>query len=439
MKRFGLLALSAALLLRAQDGQDAQERARDAQEKSRDAQEKARDAQERAREDLERARETAERDREAAERLRDLYQSGTEALEERKYERALQEFQQVIDQRAARADGALYWKAYTLNKLGRRDDAVAALAELKKKYASSRWLNDGKALEAEVRQASGQRVSPELEGDEELKLYAINSLMNSEPSRAVPLLEKLLNEPKSSPKLKERALFVLAQSHSEQARAVVARFAKGNANPDLQMKAVEYLGVFGSKESRQLLSEIYTASNDPAVKRSVLRGYMISHDTEKLLNLAKSEPNAELRGEAIQWLGVTGGKAELVQLFGVEQSPEIRKRILNAIFISGDTDRLIQIAKSEKDPQVRKEAIHWMGVSPREKTGDALGAMYSTETDKANKSQILHALFIQGNAKQVVEIARKEPDPNLKRDAVHWLSLMKSKESTDYMMELLNK
>src|SRR5438093_1331475 len=80
--------------------------------------------------------------------------------------------------------------------------------------------------------------------DEELKLYAINALVDSDPERAIPLLEKLLNDSKNPPRLKERALFVLARSRSDKAQEIVGRYAKGGSNPDLQLRAVEYLGQF---------------------------------------------------------------------------------------------------------------------------------------------------------------------------------------------------
>ena len=46
---------------------------------------------------------------------------------------------------------------------------------------------------------------------------------------------------------------------------------------------------------------------------------------------------------------------------------------------------------------------------------------------------------MQQNAKALVDIARKETDPNMKREVVQRLAMMKSKEATDYMMEVLNK
>ena len=150
-----------------------------------------------------------------------LYSSGQNALDNRQSDQAVGYFNQVISRNTGRVDGALYWKAYALGGLGRRDEAAASLAELRKSYASSRWLDDAKALDLELKQASGQTVSPEAESDEELKLMAINGLMQSDPERAFPLLEALLKS-SASPKVKRNTLFVLSTSNSPKAQALVA-------------------------------------------------------------------------------------------------------------------------------------------------------------------------------------------------------------------------
>jgi len=127
----------------------------------------------------------------------------------------------------------------------------------------------------------------------------------------------------------------------------------------------------------------------------------------------------------------------LWQLYGTETSVDIKKRILNSMFVGGSTDRLLEIARTEKNPDLRKAAIRSVGLTG--KGGDALVGLYGGESDESIKKQILNALFLQNNARGIIDIARKENDPELKKSAVHWLSLMNSKEATAYMLELLNK
>src|SRR5690606_1678126 len=89
------------------------------------------------------------------------YDRGTRALDRRKWDEAICFFTPVIDQGKAKADAALYWKAYALAKLGRTAEATASLDALSQKYPQSRWLTDAKVLKAEVQRAAGKPLSPE--------------------------------------------------------------------------------------------------------------------------------------------------------------------------------------------------------------------------------------------------------------------------------------
>jgi len=366
------------------------------------------------------------------------YKAGKGYLDRKEYDKAIDSFNRVIENKGSRADGALYWRAYSQNKLGHRDEALASLTELQNNYANSRWMDDAKALQVEVRQQSGQPVSPESATDEDLKLLALQSLANSDPERSVPMLEKLLKS-SPSPKLKERALYVLAQSRSQKARDVLAEVAKGGSNPDLQTKAIEYLGVYGGRDNLQVLVDVYKSASDVNVKRSILNSFMVSGSRDNLLAVAKTESNPALKVHAIQLLGNVGGSADLAQLYTSESAPEVKRAIIQGLFVSGNADKLVELAKNEKDASLRHQAINQLGVMGRSKTGSALVAMYAQETDPDNKRAIINALFVQGNATALVELARKETDMNQKKQMVNQLSLMHSKEANDYLMEILSK
>jgi HEAT repeat protein len=364
------------------------------------------------------------------------YERGTRALDKRQWDQAVTHFNEAAATSNPKADGALYWKAYALAKLGRTSEAQAALDSLSRTHPQSRWLNDAKALSVEIAQSAGKPIRPEEETDNDLKLMAINSLLQREPERSLPLLEKLLQN-QSSPRLRERALFVLSQSDSPKAREIVARVAKGQYNPDLQMKAVQSLGVYGGKENRQLLTDIYSSSNDLNIKRQVLRSLMVAGEREPLLAAAKTDSSPEMRAQAIQLLGAMGAGSQLAELYSSESNPDVRARILQGLHVSGNTQKLIEVAKGETDPKLRSRAIQLLGTMKSPQTAEALTAMYAGSTDTESRSQILRALFVQGNAAQLVEIARRETNPDLRKAAVQHLSHMKNKEATDYLIELL--
>jgi len=281
-------------------------------------------------------------------------------------------------------------------------------------------------------------MTPEAESDEDLKLMAINGLVQSDPERALPLVENLLKT-SSSPKLKERALFVLAQSNSARGKQVLEQVARGGAgNPDLQLKAISYISAGSKKtDNRPLLWEIYSSSNDPQVKRAILHGLMASNDKDHLLQIAKTEKSPQLRLDAIAYLGSNGTPAELRQIYQGETSADVKQQILHSMISSGSADWLAEIARTEKDPKLRRSAIQALGSMNSTKTGDTLVAMYASETDPAMKRNIIDGLHSQRNAKGLVDLARKESDPAMKREIVGRLSNMKSKEAADYLMELL--
>jgi HEAT repeat protein len=128
---------------------------------------------------------------------------------------------------------------------------------------------------------------------------------------------------------------------------------------------------------------------------------------------------------------------ELSELYAAESSPEIKRRIIQSLMVGGATDKLSELARSEKDPELRRSAIRNLGVMNAAKTGDLLRTLYGPESNVDVKKEIVNALFIQRNASTLVELARAEKNPELKREIVSRLSNMRDKVATDYLLELL--
>ena len=373
----------------------------------------------------------------ASNREEELYKDASDSLDESQWQQAADKFSEVANLKGRRADAALYWKAYALNKLGRRSDATAVIAQLRQQYPKSDWLRDAGALEVEMRQASGQPVNPSTQSDEDLKLLALNSLMNTDSERAIPLLQGVLASPNNSPKLKDRALFVLAQSDSPKAEQIIGAVAKGQSGPDLQVKAIRYLGISGTRYT-DLLKDIYASSSDARVKKAVLQAYMVSGVKEPVLAAAKSERDPELRRSAINQLGAMGAKSELMQMYQSSSSPEDQDRIIQALGVAGDVDGIDQIAHTAKDPNVRNKAIRSLGIFGGNNARSRLVQVYSSG-DADAKRAAAEALFINGDAADLVSLARKESDPQMRRYLVEKLAIMSNKEARDYMLEILNK
>ena len=167
-----------------------------------------------------------------------LYDQAREAIENSQFDRAIRDLDRVLaDSTKSRADAAMYWKAYSQVRIAEVQEALRTIQELSKDFANSPWVKDAKALAVEIQSAAGQPVSAELQNDEELKLLALRGVMQADPDKGVPIVEKMLAGG-ASPRVRDRALFVLSQTRSARAREVILNTAKNNSNPDLQRSAI---------------------------------------------------------------------------------------------------------------------------------------------------------------------------------------------------------
>jgi hypothetical protein len=196
--------------------------------------------------------------------------------------------------------------------------------------------------------------------------------MQSDPDRAVPMIEQVLSG-SSSIKVKENALFVLSQSKSARAREILGNIAKGSGNPDLQMRAIRYLGVMNGPGNDQILEDAYRASTDEAVKRAIIRSFMVSGNRARLTAIAgDTNSSPALRGEAVQQLGVMHAGDELARLYARESAPEVKKRIIQGLFISRDATRLVELAKAEKDMDLKKDIVQKLSLMKSKEATDYL-------------------------------------------------------------------
>jgi hypothetical protein len=108
------------------------------------------------------------------------------------------------------------------------------------------------------------------------------------------------------------------------------------------------------------------------------------------------------------------------------------------MFVGGSADKLMELAKTEKDATLRRSAVRNLGLMGASRTGDAIKAIYQSDSSPEIKKEAINALFLQNNGRILVELARGEKDPKMKLEMVQKMSIMgKSKEVADYLAELL--
>ncbi len=386
------------------------------------------------------------------------YRSGRQALDEARWSDAARRFAESAASGASHADAAHYWQAYALHKDGRPAEALEVLDTLRRDFGDSSWLDDASALQIEIEQPRSSRASRESSressrardsrrtasghgennDDNELKLLALNALMHNDSARALPMLEKFLTGDHPV-ELRERALFVLSQSDTAEASRMLLDIARGTQHPELQVRAVHYLGMSDIPEAISTLQEIYRSSSDPEVKTRVLQSFMISDALEPVLELARNEPDAELRQHAIHQLGVMGARDALRELYRSETSNEVKERIVHSLFIADDDEALVDIARTETNEDMRRKAIHSLGLVDSTAASAALNEIYKSTSDTETREAIIRAHFLSDNTEKLIEIARTESNPKLRKTAIQQLSLMDDDRALDFMMEILEQ
>ena len=117
------------------------------------------------------------------------------------------------------------------------------------------------------------------------------------------------------------------------------------------------------------LMKIYAADADVDVKRAVLNALAESKSQRaqgRLLELARTDPNPELRRNAIHRLGERGEAAidDLFKLYDAEHATDVRRTILQSLSEIKSTrveDKLFEVARTDENMDLRRNAIRLLG------------------------------------------------------------------------------
>jgi hypothetical protein len=276
----------------------------------------------------------------------DAYTVGTRAMDEHRWPDAVTAFDKVINEKGKRVDSALYWKAYSLKKLGKTSLAIATCDQLHSQFADSSWNKDCAVISMDGQADPKPRPDPEAKNrgdgmrvdsdqmrvrvapfkfdmgrdmgrgddcaargsDEDLKMLALNSLLNKDPATALPLLRGILSG-NQSVCIKKHALFVLAQSKSPEAESILHDAALGKLDPQLQGEAIRSMAVFQGKRANDTLAEVYRTTTDPKIKKSIISAMFITQDAPRMVEMAKSEKDLELKRTIVSQLALMNDKA----------------------------------------------------------------------------------------------------------------------------------
>jgi len=157
----------------------------------------------------------------------------------------------------------------------------------------------------------------------------------------------------------------------------VRRIAEDNGAPsELREKAVFWLGQQRSAANAQYLRGLFdrlanapAGSNGETIRQKILfsLSQMRGEGNDQWLMQVAADPkhSVETRRQAIFSAGQAGvSTADLIALYGKVNEREIKEQLIWVLSEKRDEaafTRLMQIAKSDPDRELRKKAIFWLG------------------------------------------------------------------------------
>lgn len=413
-----------------------------------------------------------------------LYRLGNEAIRNGNYARAAEIFHRLTERYPSSSykEKALYFEAYALYRAGETKDLGAALkvlANYQIKYPDAFRKSDAGPLRVRICQAlaeqgneacmvmittaagasgTGYSYSTSTAGcgsqdeDDDVRLQALNALLQMDSERAMPVLKKVLaRRDACSAKLREKAVFLVSQKQTSESADILLSTARSDPSGEVRQQAVFWLSQVRDERAVDMLNDILKNSRDQDLREKAL--FSLSQGkgargTQILKEFAMNETqNNELREKAIFWLGQrrSPDNAEFLRrLYSTLKNDELKEKILFSLSQQrgmGNDQWLIDIARntSEND-ELRKKAMFWAGQGGA--SMDQLIGLYSQLPERDMREQLIFVFSQRKDPKAVtkmLDIAKTDKDPELRKKAIFWLSQSRDPRVQDFLLELIDR
>ena len=220
-----------------------------------------------------------------------LFRAAREALSRGEYARASTLFQ-TFEQKYPRsrvAPSALYWRAFALYRAGATEELRAALAALKAQqdrypdaasdpdaatlrtrvYAALAARGDAQAATAlRAANATGETCDKE---DMEVRAEALNALAQLDAPEARPTLKKVLaRRDECSVTLRRRAVYILGRNGTEESAADLLEVAKNDPDAGVRSDAIMLIARSPGAATVKTLEQLFNESSDPRTREAAL-------------------------------------------------------------------------------------------------------------------------------------------------------------------------
>ncbi len=376
----------------------------------------------------------------------------------------------------ARAGDALYWAAFALYK---NDDLVRARSLLitqQERYAKAATRRDGYSLLARIQTALAKqgdseaaawlteyaqpaqpaqpavpRGCPDEDDQDDVRIAALNGLLQMDATNALPILKKVLAKRDGcSAGLRRKAVFIVSQKRGGETEDILLDVARNDPDSEVRQQAVFWLSQVGSDRAVTALDSILRGATDPELQDKAIFALSQIHNARAAQILrdyaANERASDEAREKTIFWLGQQGSAenaAFLRGLYAKLTGEDLKEKVIFSLSQMGGADNgrwLMDIALNEREPvEMRKKALFWAG-----QTGgnlEQLAGLYDRMQNQEMKEQLIFVYSQRHEAAaldQLIRIAKTEQNKELRKKAIFWLGQSHDPRAAQVLLEIIN-
>jgi TolA-binding protein len=443
-----------------------------------------------------------------------LYQSGRSALNRGDYRTAARHFRSLRERypRSGYAGDAYYWEAFSLAKLGSREELRSAMQLIEtqaERYPQARTTRDARELRVQIQgdlarmgdaasaaavaqaaappaapatpatpprtatpsgaaapappslpasgrgvgRGTGRGAASACSEEDDERLIALNALLQMQAEQALPILRQVLERrDEGSVCLRRQAMFLVSQKRSPETSAILLSAARNDPDAEVRENAVFWLSQVDAPEAVAALDSILQHGTDEQLQEKAVFALSQQRGTEAAralrTHLERPGGSDKVKENIIFWLGQKRSAENaqyLRDFYAKTTSPALKEKVLFSVSqmsLEENARWLVGIAQNEREPiDIRKNALFWAG-QMKEVAFSDLAAMYGKLQNREMKEQLIFVYSQRQGTESVdklLEIARTETDPELRKTAIFWLSQSRDPRVADFLLEVINK
>ena len=393
----------------------------------------------------------------AQERATEAYQRAYELVLDEEWgsaSSALKDFLQDYS-RTDWVDDARFWQCYVQEKSGGSDENVfECYQDFVNHNDESKWVDDARSNMVTLAQRlarSGKREymtiieSIQAEGDEEVKLAALDALWQMGDESALDAVLDLYDD-SASEKFRKKVIFALSEFDAPRAAEKLKDIALQDPNPTIRKEAIFWISQNSSAEAIALLEEIAREEDSVEVQKQIVFAYsqMDEEGVPQLIQMARTHSHPEVQKEAIFWLSQIGGSAVLDffdALIDESDDEEVQKGLVFAFseLEEEGAPRLIAIARTHRNPEIRKDAIFWLSQIGGPAVLDFFGVLLNESDDEEVQKGLVFAFsqLDEEGVPHLIRIAKSHNSQKVRKDAIFWLGQTDDPRAREALLEIV--